>query len=98
MIKFTITRTAKQSYNKRVTDHYEDTQTITLTELAECERMKPEEWLAMSQAEQEESIEEYATADWPLERCVKTEDEGWAEDHDEWYEDSFSIEKQGAQG
>lgn len=58
MTSFTITRTATQTYNQRVTDHYGDTQTITLAELAEAEQMKPEEWLAMSQAEQEESIEE----------------------------------------
>jgi hypothetical protein len=96
MTTFTITRTAKQTYNQRVTDHYEDTQVITLAELAESENMTPEEWLAMSKEDQEQSIEEYATVDWPLEKCIKTEDEGWADYPDEWYEDSFKIEKQGA--
>jgi hypothetical protein len=99
MTTFTITRRAKQTYNQRITDHYEDTQTITLAELAESAHMKPEEWLAMSQEDQEQAVEEYFEADdWPLENCVKTEDEGWADDPDEHYEDSFSIEKQGAQG
>ena len=98
MTTFTITRRAKQTYNKVITDHYEDTQTITLAELAESAGMEPEEWLAMSQEDQEQAIEEYATVDWELENIVKTEDEGWADDPDEDYEESFSIEKQGARG
>ena len=96
MTTFKITRRAKQTYNKRVTDHYEDTQTVTLAELAEVENCSPEEWLAMTPEEQEQSVQEYAdqiTADWELDNVVKTEDDGWADDPDEDYEEEFEIVK-----
>ena len=93
MTTFKITRRAQQTYNQRVTDHYEDTQTITLAELAEAEQMSPEEWLAMTPEQQEQSVQEYAEVDWCLDNFVKTEHKGWADDPDEDYEEEFDIVK-----
>lgn len=94
MTTFKITRRAQQTYNQRVTDTYEDTQTVTLAELAEAVNCSPEEWLEMDEEEQQEAIEDYVKDDWCLENLVKTEDEGWADDPDEDYEESFSIKKE----
>ena len=94
MTTFTVTRRAQQTYNQRVTDTYEDTQTVTLAELAQAGNISPEEWLEMDAKEQQQAIEEYVKDDWCLENCVKTEDEGWADHPDEDYEESFSIKKE----
>ena len=96
MTTFTITRKAEQTYNQRVTDHYEDTKTITLAELAEAVNISSEEWLEMSAEDQEEAIEEYVKDDWCLENVVKTEDEGWADYPDEDYDEWFTIKKEEA--
>ena len=95
MTTFTITRRATQSYNKRVTDHYVDTQTITLAELVEDDNMTPEQFLQMTPEEQEQIIEEYACVDWCLENIVKTEDDinddGTMDQED--YDEIFEIIK-----
>jgi len=89
--KYTITRTAQQTYNKRVTDTYVDTATITLKELREHLDLTEQEWHAMSPQEQNQAIEEYVTDDWCLENCVRTEDDGWATSPDEHYEQDLKI-------
>lgn len=96
MTTFKITRRVKQTYNQRVTDHYEDTQTVTLAELAEAGNCSHEEWLKMDAEEQQEAIEEYVRDDWELKNVVKTEDEGWADDPCEDYEENFEINKEEA--
>ena len=94
MTTFKITRRAQQTYNQRITDTYEDTKTITLKELLDHSNCTEQEWRAMPKAEQHQHIEEYVQDDWCLENLVKTEDEGWADDPDEDYEESFSIKKE----
>jgi hypothetical protein len=91
MTTFTITRKAQQTYNQRVTDHYEDTKTITLAELLDHHDWTEQEWRAMPEDEQQQHIEEYATDEWFLENVVKTEDDGWAEWPDEHYEEELEI-------
>lgn len=92
----TIVRKAKQTYNQRVTDYYEDTYTLT-DEDCKCieeEICNDTPFDKHSAEEQEEIIKDYVSEDWELTNKVRSEDEGWADDPCEDYEDTIEIVKE----